>query len=277
MKESPNVDLETVKGFAQEWSKFTQECVTDAERAEVFSQYFSLIDWQKKPAHALDMGCGSGRWATLVAPLVGKLVAADASSEVLRVAQRNISHPNVSFVQATPDTLPFPDGHFDLIFSIGVLHHVPDTEGAIRSLAAKLSPGGTLLLYLYYALDNRPAWFRAIWKMADLARRMISRFPFSMRYAISQMIAACIYWPLARIAKYLPVSAYWPLKYYATRSFYVMRTDALDRFGTKLEKRFTRRQIVDMLVAAGFAGIRFSESMPCWVCTATRTGAIRCE
>src|SRR6266481_427245 len=156
MREPPNLDVETVEGFGQEWSKFTQEGLSRAERAEVFRKYFSLVDWAKKPQRALDMGCGSGRWAVLVAPLVGELVAADASSEALRVAQRNIQASNVSFVESTPETLPFPDRHFDLIFSLGVLHHVPDTGSAIRSLAAKLVPGGSLLLYLYYAFDNRP-------------------------------------------------------------------------------------------------------------------------
>ncbi len=243
MTDSPNVDVKTVQGFGEEWSKFTQAGLSDAERAEVFRQYFSLIDWT--------------------------LVAADASREALKVAQSNVSAPNVSFVEATPDSLPFPDGHFDLIFSLGVLHHVPDTEGAIRSLAPKLAPGGTLLLYLYYAFDNRPAWFRAVWKVSDLARRIISGLPFSMRYVISQLIAVCVYWPLARAARYLPVPASWPLRYYANRSFYFMRTDALDRFGTKLEKRFTRKQIEAMLESAGFSNIRFSDSMPYWVCAAT--------
>jgi ubiquinone/menaquinone biosynthesis C-methylase UbiE len=273
MKDTPNLDLETVHGFGQEWNKFTQEALSDAERDEVFRQYFSLIDWSNKPARALDMGCGSGRWSVLVAPRVGELVAADASPDALNVAQRNVRGPNISFVQATPEALPYPDRYFDLIFSLGVLHHVPDTEGAIRSLAAKLAPGGTLLLYLYYAFDNRPAWFWAIWKISDLVRRVISALPFPMRYGLSQVIAACVYWPLARAAKYLPVPSSWPLKYYAHRSFYFMRTDALDRFGTKLEKRFTRKQIVAMLESAGCSDIRFSDSMPYWVCRAIRTGA----
>lgn len=271
MSEAPNLDPETVKGFGMEWSKFTQTDLSDSERADIFLQYFSLIDWSHRPTRALDMGCGSGRWDVLVAPLVGELIAADASHEALKVARHNVTAPNVAFVEATPDSLPFPDRHFDLIFSLGVLHHVPDTERAIRSLAAKLAPGGTLLLYLYYAFDNRPAWFRAVWGASDVGRRIISGLPFSLRYVFSQIIAIFLYWPLARAAKYLPVPPAWPLKYYANRSFYIMRTDALDRFGTRLEKRFTKRQIVTMLEAAGFAEIRFSDLMPYWVCTAIRT------
>jgi SAM-dependent methyltransferase len=270
MLKSGNLDAATVEGFGKEWSRFPQELLTDRERAEVFAQYFSLIDWTKKPQRALDMGCGSGRWDVLVVPLVGELVAADASPEALEVAKRNVRAPNVSFVECSPETLPFPDGHFDFIFSLGVLHHVPDTPAAIRNLASKLAPGGRLLLYLYYAFDNRPAWFRHIWKLSDLLRRCVSRLPFSLRYAMSQIAALFVYWPLARTAKYLPVPDSWPLKFYADRSFYFMRTDALDRFGTRLEKRFTKQQIDLMLKAARLEDTRFSDNAPYWVCSAIK-------
>jgi SAM-dependent methyltransferase len=265
-----NLDAATVEGFGKEWGKFTQEALSAAERAQIFAKYFSLIDWSKKPKRVLDMGCGSGRWDVLVAPLVRELVVADASPEALEVAKRNVRAPNVSFVECGPETLPFPDGHFDLIFSLGVLHHLPDTQAAIRSLACKLAPGGRLLLYLYYAFDNRPAWFCVIWKLSDLLRRCVSRLPFFLRYALSEIIALFVYWPLARTAKYLPVPDSWPLKFYANRSTYVMRTDALDRFGTKLEKRFTKQQIVMMLKATRLEDIRFSETDPYWVCTASK-------
>src|SRR5712672_2331571 len=174
----PNIDAATVDGFGKEWSTFTQHELAEQERAEVFAKYFSLIDWNTKPSRALDMGCGSGRWDVPVAPLVGELVAADASPEALAVARQNVKASNVSFVECTPETLPFPDAHFDLIFSLGVLHHLPDTQAAIQSLSSKLAAGGTLLIYLYYAFDNRPDWFRNIWRISDQFRRGISRLPF---------------------------------------------------------------------------------------------------
>ena len=259
MAKTRNEDTATVEGFGKEWGKFTQKEMSAAERDKLFSKYFSIVDWEKRPERVLDMGCGSGRWDVPLAPMVGEVVAADASKEALEVARANVQANNVSFVECTPDTLPFTDGTFDLIFSLGVLHHLPSTEGAIGSLAAKLAPGGQLLIYLYYAFDNRPGWFRMVWRMSDFVRRGISNLPFGLRYAASQVMAIFVYWPLARIAKYFPVPASWPLNFYADCSFYVMRTDALDRFGTKLEKRFTKDEITKMLEAAKLEQIRFRE------------------
>jgi len=268
--EDHNYSTETIEGFGQEWSHFTQRSMSNEERSEMFSRYFSLIDWNERPTKALDFGCGSGRWSLLVAPRVDNLVCADASPMALNVAKENVPHQNVQFVNCTQQNIPFPDEHFDFIFSLGVLHHIPDTEAAIRSLSAKLLHGGRLLLYLYYAFDNRPFWFRALWRVSDFLRKGISALPFPLRLGISQVIAVLIYWPLARLAKVLNAPDSWPLKGYADRSFYYMRTDALDRFGTKCENRFTRQQITVMLSSAGFDNIRFSDSIPHWICTARK-------
>jgi hypothetical protein len=104
---------------------------------------------------------------------------------------------------------------------------------------------------------------------------VVSRLPFFVKYALSQAIAMAVYFPLARLALVAEklgcnVESL-PLSYYRERGFYVMRTDALDRFGTRLEKRFTRSQITLMLEAAGFVKIRFSETMPFWCVVAIRS------
>jgi len=61
-----------------------------------------------------------------------------------------------------------------------------------------------------------------------------------------------------------------PLSYYRDRSFYVMRTDALDRFGTRLEKRFSRAEIESMMSAAGLGTIVFREGAPFWCAVGSR-------
>jgi hypothetical protein len=98
--------------------------------------------------------------------------------------------------------------------------------------------------------------------------------PFGLRRRSTDVIAAFIYWPLARVAKVLAqvglLARNFPLAYYRDRSFYIMRNDALDRFGTRLEQRFTRQQIHDMLAEAGFGNIRFSENEPFWCAVAEK-------
>ncbi|MER3423153.1 MAG: SAM-dependent methyltransferase, partial [Nitrospiraceae bacterium] len=121
---------------------------------------------------------------------------------------------------------------------------------------------------VYYAFDNRPAWFRVLWKLTDALRTVIARCPFALRYALSQAIALCAYYPLARTALVLerlgaPVETF-PLSFYRQRSFYTMRTDALNRFGTRLVHRFTRRQIHSLMEQAGLEEIVFSDSPPYW-------------
>jgi len=267
-----NIESNTVAGFGDEWQRFTQAKLDTAEKNLIFNGYFNIFPWGLLPDDGgvgVDVGCGSGRWATVVASQVAFLHCVDASSAALDVAESNLSaFSNVKTHCASVDELPFRDGSLDFAYSLGVLHHVPDPSGAIRSIAKKLKSGAPFLVYLYYAFDSRPFWYRWLWKATELGRYCISRLPGSLRYFTSQVIAFCIYWPLARMAKVLEnaghLPASWPLSFYRDKSFYVIRTDALDRFGTRLEKRFTKGEIEAMLRSAGFENIKFSDMPPYW-------------
>ncbi|HTV00326.1 MAG TPA: class I SAM-dependent methyltransferase [Luteitalea sp.] len=268
---TPNVDDATVHGFGDEWSRFDQTVLSEAEYRELFAQYFGIFPWHCLPPGAvgMDVGCGSGRWARGVSPRVGRLHLVDASPEALAVARRALATcATCEFHLASAGRLPFETASLDFGYSLGVLHHVPDAAAALRECARCLKPGAPFLVYLYYAFDNRPAWFRGIWRTSDIVRRTVSRLPMPVRYAASQVLAATVYWPLAAASRTgsrvgLDTSN-WPLHYYADRSFYTMRTDALDRFGTRLEQRFTRAQIAALMAAAGFEDVRFSDGVPYW-------------
>jgi ubiquinone/menaquinone biosynthesis C-methylase UbiE len=269
-----NLDPQVTRGFGDEWSTFKQDAdhLSQQQRQEIFDDYFRIFPWHLLPPSGgvgIDVGCGTGRWSMLVAPRVERLHLLDPSAKALVVAKQNLSSAkNVNFHLASVADMPVADGSLDFAYSLGVLHHVPDTQAAIDAIAGKLLPGAPFLVYLYYALDNRPAWYRLLWRMSNLARLVISRLPHWLRLIVSQMIAALIYWPLARAASLLsqvgrsPRAL--PLSYYADKSFYVMRTDAYDRFCTRLEKRFTRGEIEQMLKRAGFRNIVFSDRVPFW-------------
>lgn len=266
-----NIDQKTVESFGREWSTFDQSKLSPAELKEQFDKYFKIFPWCDLPADAtgFDLGCGSGRWAKLVAPRVAKLHCIDPSRDALAVAERNLQHlPGCEFHLADAHNIPIPDLSMDFGYSLGVLHHVPDPRGALAECVNKLKPGGILLLYLYYAFDNRPRWFRVLWRVSDSTRRVLCRLPHLVKVIVTSSIAALVYWPLARLARLFERLGHdvdgFPLSIYRGRSFYSMRTDALDRFGTRLESRFTAREIEHMMRDVGLEKIRFSDSAPYW-------------
>ncbi|MDE3021999.1 MAG: class I SAM-dependent methyltransferase [Pseudomonadota bacterium] len=265
-----NLDVKTVEGFGDEWSRFDQTGMADMDTKRLFDGYFSVFPWDDLPKNAIgfDLGCGSGRWAKLVAPRVGQLHCIDPSVSI-EVARKNLrTLANCEFHQAGVDAIPLPDQSMDFGYSLGVLHHIPDTSAALAACVSKLKPGAPFLLYLYYAFDNRPMWFRMLWQVSNWVRKVVSRMPHGLRYVTSQTIAILVYLPLARSAKLIENLGFkvnnLPLALYRNCGFYVMRTDALDRFGTRLEQRFTKQEIKKMMESTGLENIKFSEEIPYW-------------
>jgi len=266
-----NIDHGVVKAFGEEWTQFDQQTASFTDLQNMFDQFFRVFPWNTLPPQAIgfDLGCGSGRWARFVSQRVTRLHCIDPSEAALSVAMQNLSDlSNCVFHLASVDHIPLADNSNDFGYALGVLHHIPDTAAGIRSCVRKLKAGAPLLLYLYYAFDNRPLWFRMIWRASNVVRTGISRCPFILRYTLSQVIAALVYWPLARASFLLERLGFnveaLPLSWYRRRNFYTMRTDALDRFGTRLEKRFTAEQILQMMKEAGLERITFNDSMPYW-------------
>jgi SAM-dependent methyltransferase len=269
-----NVDANVARGFGREWSTFRQgeENLSREQRETIFVDYFRIFPWDLLPPGGgvgIDVGCGTGRWSMMVAPRVAHLHLLDVSPEALAVARENLKGAqNVSFHVNSVAEIPLLAHSLDFAFSLGVLHHVPDTQEAIRAIAEKLKPGAPFLIYLYYAFDNRPRWYRLLWAVSNGVRVVVSRLPHPVRKAITEAIAALVYWPLARLAALLarfgvPQQSL-PLSWYGDKSFYVMRTDAYDRFCTQLEKRFSKVQIEHMLANAEFGSIVFSDLPPYW-------------
>jgi SAM-dependent methyltransferase len=266
-----NFDKKVIDGFGDEWQRFKQNELPEAELQTIFEGYFKKFPWDKlqKTAEGFDLGCGSGRWAKFVADSVGELHCIDPSDLALEVAKKNLENKdNCQFHCASVDSIPLKDNSMDFGYSLGVLHHVPNTQDAIKSCVAKLKKGAPFLVYLYYAFDNKPWWFKLIWKMSDIVRKVISKMPYFLRYFLSQLIAIFIYYPLVKISKTLSkigldVSSI-PLSAYKDNSFYTLRTDALDRFGTSLEQRFTKEEIQIMMENAQLDNVEVYKGFHYW-------------
>jgi 2-polyprenyl-3-methyl-5-hydroxy-6-metoxy-1,4-benzoquinol methylase len=268
-----NIDPKTVEGFGEEWSRYTQgsESFDVNEARRVYESYFRIVPQGvlNDGSRVVDVGCGSGRWGRFVAPQVKYLTLVDPSADALEVAKHNLrENQNCDFICESVGSMTLEKSSFDFVYSLGVLHHVPDTQAAIRSCVELLKPGGYFLVYLYYRFDNRPQWFRLIWGLSDLLRRAVVALPTPARRFVTEPIAFLVYWPLSRLAKVLEKlgrnTESFPLSFYKDKSLYVMRTDSRDRFGTRLEQRFTKNEISEMMMSAGLVDIRFSNEAPFW-------------
>ena len=266
-----NVDNKVVKGFGEEWDSYNQSTLSEIEAKDLFNRYFNIFpdNFLQNNKVGIDIGCGSGRWAKQIAPLVKELHCVDASEQALRIAKKNLADfDNCIFYHINTDALESLNKTFDFGYSLGVLHHIPDTNKALTDSVSVLKEGAPFLLYLYFAFDNKPFWYRVFWKISEPIRYILSRTSFPVRKSITTLIALFIYFPLSRLALIIDKLGIkfdnMPLSSYKDTSFYTMRTDALDRFGTRLEQRFTKKEICTMMQNAGLTNIKFSKDLPYW-------------
>jgi len=270
-----NLDQQVIDSFGNEWAAFDYaESETDEALDSQFLAYCSPIDlsqFNAKSSVAADFGAGSGRWASRLLPHFSLVYAIEPSDGANKVLKNKFSKESrMKILQETVGANSIPAGSLDLAMSLGVLHHIPDTGLAIKDVAGKIKGGGIFLCYLYYKLDNKPLYYRGLFWTSDSLRWVISRLPYALRRFIARVIASLVYFPLARTAKLLEkrgksVSNF-PLHHYANMPFVMIQNDALDRFGTRLEQRFSKKEITEMLGNAGFdlSTLKFSDVEPFW-------------
>ena len=152
MKKTENIDTDVVKSFGEEWSHFKNNRPIDIGTEKIWKTYFEIFpfDVLNSNSEGFDMGCGSGRWANFVAPMVGTLNCIDPSNEALNVAKENLSNYNNCFFECSGvNESKLKKGSQDFGYSLGVLHHIPDTKAGLKACASFLKPGAPFLLYLY--------------------------------------------------------------------------------------------------------------------------------
>ena len=266
-----NADKKTIDSFGEEWQAF--HGFSDKDIQSLGDKYFDIVTpgMLNTKSNVVDIGCGSGRFIKYLKGRYAHITGIDPSPAIFAADELLGEDPNVTLVQASTDNIPFPDHHFDFGYSLGVLHHIPDTAKALNDCVKKIKPGGYFLLYLYYSLDNRSVFFKIIFWISNLLRAVVSRMPAGMKKFTCDLLAVLLYMPfvgLSRLLKALGVSKKVrekiPLHGYEDQSFYVIRNDSLDRFGTPLEHRFSRRQMEQMMLDAGLKDIKFSEEIPFW-------------
>lgn len=274
-RKDENLDQRVIDSFGHEWATYDYGETETSEALDAqFLAYCAPIDltqFNPKTSLAGDFGAGSGRWSSRLSPhfsLVYALEPSDGANSVLKNKFSN--DPKIVVLQETVGSNSIPLDSLDLAMSLGVLHHIPDTGLAIKDVSRRIKPEGVFLCYLYYSLENKPAYYKMIFKAVDGVRRVISALPQRVKQLVTSTIAALVYWPLARFSKVFNRfginTSNIPLHHYADMPFVMLANDALDRFGTTLEQRFSKAEITEMLRDADFdiSTLKFSEKEPFW-------------
>jgi SAM-dependent methyltransferase len=259
----------TQASFGYEWTHFNDWQQSGETN---FNDYFQGLDLAAlRDAVVLDGGCGMGRHARQIAPHAGRVVAVDFSRAIDQAAQNVADQPNVDCVQADLLALPLADGTFDFVYSLGVLHHLADTERALRGLVAKLRPGGRLRIYLYW---KKHGWKGGLLSVATTARRITTRMPFPALRAVCRLLSIGLFGGV--VLPYRALSAIglrgfdeWPLFAYSKYPFNVLYNDQFDRFSAPIEKRYDPDEVRNLLESAGLRDVTVR---PCfgWIADGTK-------
>jgi ubiquinone/menaquinone biosynthesis C-methylase UbiE/uncharacterized protein YbaR (Trm112 family) len=246
----------TGASFAYEWETF------GAPRPEWRKNF---LDYMQPHAPGffngklmLDVGTGSGRHAAQAASFGADVVAVDVGASI-DVARRNVPK-GVATVQADAEALPFAPETFDIVVSIGVLHHLPDTERALKSLVRYARRGGRVHVYLYW--QPPIGLHRHILRAVSAVRMLTTKLPHRLLRVTCYPLAALLYIFVVlpyRVARGHPwlrrLASLFPLKAYADYPFGVLVNDQFDRFSAPIERRFTQDQVVTMMKDAGLRNV----------------------
>src|SRR5712671_3844475 len=179
-----NIDPNTVSSFGEEWKAFHGFNEKDLKR--IGDMYFDIVsnDMLNEQSTVIDIGCGSGRFIKYLGNRYKRIIGLDPSKAIYAADELVGKNEKVELVMASTDNIPFPDNYFDFGYSLGVLHHIPDTQKALNDSVKKVRKGGHFLVYLYYNLDNRPFYFKIFYWLSNVIRLVVSKLPAGLKKTV---------------------------------------------------------------------------------------------
>src|SRR5215831_6346726 len=122
----------------------------------------------------LEIGCGMGTDLLQFARGGARVTGIDLTPRSIELSRRHLSLYGEAgeFSVADCESLPFADESFDVAYSNGVLHHTPDTAGAVREIYRVLRPGGQARVMLYHR-DSLYYWGEIILRRGVLQFELV--------------------------------------------------------------------------------------------------------
>ena len=253
-----SLEQKTARSFGYEWERFSALC--SAYRMN-FLHYISPIAEDFFAGKAvLDAGSGNGRHAYWTARFGARDVIAMDFGDAAFVTQKNCADmPNVHVVQGDILHPPFKNGAFDYVFSIGVLHHLPDPEAGFRSLVPLVRLRGTLSIWVYGRANNISNVY-----IYETLRVLTRHIPHPSLYVLAYVPAfgvQCMNWlylVCARMPLVRRIAHHIPFSYYANFPFYVKVNDTFDVFSAPRSTYWRKKEIEAWYASAGFTNYAVS-------------------
>ena len=198
----------------------------------------------------LDAGCGMGRFMEIALKYGGTVIGVDMSLAIEAAYQNLHKHSNAHFIQADIFQLPFKEGSFDFIYSLGVLHHTPDTRGAFAQLPPLLKPGGKIPVTLYAGYNKAYVYSSEFWRF------FTKRFPKCLLYALAHIAIPLYYvYRLPGIGKLLSVAL--PISLHPRAEWRVL--DTFDHYSPSYQFYFSHFQVFRWFEDQGLKDVKVLE------------------
>jgi SAM-dependent methyltransferase len=250
----------TADAFGYEWTHYSK--LTDADSREFLDWMAPLTPRDFDDRVILDAGCGKGRHAFLAARFKARtVIGIDLSNAVEAAYQNTRDLPNVHIVQADIMRLPFAQP-FDLIYSIGVLHHLPIPKSGFLALTKHVKHGGRISVWVYGKEGNR--WIELI--IDPLRKNITSRLPRVITRGLSFIPAVILYLSLKLLyrpakrwgwlKRLLPYSDY--LCSIADYSFAENFWNVFDQLVAPTAYYHTEEEVIDWFRTAQASNVRIS-------------------
>lgn len=205
-------DTMTQRRFGYEWVRYPT-CFAEEEE-NIFFAETQIEPRLFRNRLTLDAGCGMGRFTRIAGKQGGEVIGIDLSESVFTAAQITSHLNTVHIVQADILNLPFRNAAFDIVYSLGVLHHTPDTQKSFSALVKKLKKDGLCSIWVYGTAGRygdfvtnplradrakhipSPLHFRIYWllvllreHLSNTLRKLTVRCPHRLLYALCYGLA----------------------------------------------------------------------------------------